>query len=99
MSLSPAVRSTLDHWRGRHPSSHHPSPRPGPETWLLESAARQIGPDRSPMRFTSRLRRKILARHARVAVVGQGYVGLSVACAAAEAGFQVTGIDLDPLRV
>ncbi|HEX3211309.1 MAG TPA: nucleotide sugar dehydrogenase [Actinomycetota bacterium] len=51
------------------------------------------------MRSTASLRRRILARDARVAVVGQGYVGLSLACAAAEAGFAVTGIDVDPARV
>jgi nucleotide sugar dehydrogenase len=31
--------------------------------------------------------------------VGQGYVGVSLACAAAEAGFPVTGIDVDIQRV
>jgi UDP-N-acetyl-D-glucosamine dehydrogenase len=51
------------------------------------------------MRSTSMLRRRLLARDARVAVVGQGYVGLSLACAAAEAGFEVTGIDVDAGRV
>jgi UDP-N-acetyl-D-glucosamine dehydrogenase len=51
------------------------------------------------MRTTASLRRRILARDARVVVVGQGYVGLSLACAAAEAGFAVTGIDVDPERV
>lgn len=51
------------------------------------------------MKNTARLRRQILSRDASVAVVGQGYVGLSVACAAAEAGFAVTGIDSDPERV
>jgi UDP-N-acetyl-D-glucosamine dehydrogenase len=51
------------------------------------------------MRSSSSLRRKLLARDARVAVVGQGYVGLSLACAAAEAGFAVTGIDVDAGRV
>jgi UDP-N-acetyl-D-glucosamine dehydrogenase len=51
------------------------------------------------MRSTALLRRRILARDARVAVVGQGYVGLSLACAAAKAGFAVTGIDVDPARV
>jgi UDP-N-acetyl-D-glucosamine dehydrogenase len=34
-----------------------------------------------------------------VAVVGQGYVGLSLACAAAEAGFAVAGIDIDETRI
>ncbi len=51
------------------------------------------------MRGTARLRRKILARSARVAVVGQGYVGLSLSCAAASAGFPVVGLDVDPDRI
>jgi UDP-N-acetyl-D-glucosamine dehydrogenase len=51
------------------------------------------------MRTASMLRRRLLARDARVTVVGQGYVGLSLACAAAEAGFEVTGIDVDAARV
>jgi len=51
------------------------------------------------MRSTRLLRRRLLARDARVVVVGQGYVGLSLAGAAAEAGFQVTGIDVDADRV
>ena len=48
---------------------------------------------------TSTLRHRILAREAHVAVVGQGYVGLSLACAAAEADFTVSGIDIDAARV
>jgi UDP-N-acetyl-D-glucosamine dehydrogenase len=51
------------------------------------------------MRSTSTLRRRLLGRDARVVVVGQGYVGLSLACAAAEAGFVVTGVDVDAGRV
>jgi UDP-N-acetyl-D-glucosamine dehydrogenase len=51
------------------------------------------------MRSTSLLRRRLLARDATVAVVGQGYVGLSLGCAAAEAGFEVTGVDVDAARV
>jgi UDP-N-acetyl-D-glucosamine dehydrogenase len=47
----------------------------------------------------NQLRRLILTRKARIAVVGQGYVGLSLACAVAEAGFRVTGIDVDAQRV
>ena len=50
------------------------------------------------MKGTARLRRKILSRDAVVAVLGQGYVGLSLACAAAAAGFRVTGIDPDRER-
>ncbi|MGH2572295.1 MAG: nucleotide sugar dehydrogenase [Actinomycetota bacterium] len=34
-----------------------------------------------------------------MAVVGQGYVGVSLACAAAEAGFGVTGADVDKGRI
>jgi UDP-N-acetyl-D-glucosamine dehydrogenase len=51
------------------------------------------------MRSTSALRRRLLARQARVAILGQGYVGLSLACAAAEAGFTVDGIDVDAERM
>jgi UDP-N-acetyl-D-glucosamine dehydrogenase len=32
-------------------------------------------------------------------VIGQGYVGLSLACAAAEASFPVTGLDVDESRI
>ncbi|MBN2147114.1 MAG: nucleotide sugar dehydrogenase [Anaerolineales bacterium] len=38
-------------------------------------------------------------RSARVAIVGLGYVGLPLATACAEAGFHVTGIDLDQRKV
>jgi UDP-N-acetyl-D-glucosamine dehydrogenase len=51
------------------------------------------------MKNTAVLRRRILGRKASVAVLGQGYVGVSLACAAAEAGFRVTGIDTDEARV
>ncbi len=51
------------------------------------------------MRGTADLRRRILNRSARVVVIGQGYVGLSLACAAAEAGFEVTGVDVDTRRI
>src|SRR5688572_15065860 len=51
------------------------------------------------MKSTAHLRRRILSREGSVAVVGQGYVGLSLACAAAEAGFPVTGVDVDESRV
>ena len=51
------------------------------------------------MKNTARLRRVILSRQASVAVLGQGYAGLSVACATAEEGFPVTGIDVDEARI
>jgi UDP-N-acetyl-D-glucosamine dehydrogenase len=35
----------------------------------------------------------------RLAVIGQGYVGLPLAMLAADAGYEVVGIDLDPSRV
>ena len=38
-------------------------------------------------------------RTARIAVVGQGYVGLPLAVAFARAGFRVTGLEVDPERV
>ena len=51
------------------------------------------------MRATAQLRRLILSRKATIGIVGQGYVGLSLACAAAEAGFPVRGFDIDDERV
>ena len=51
------------------------------------------------MKGTAALRRQVLGRRARIAVVGQGYVGLSLACAAADAGFDVTGMDVDAERI
>jgi len=51
------------------------------------------------MMGTAALRRRILARRARVAVVGQGYVGISLACAASDAGFTVSGVDVDAARI
>ena len=51
------------------------------------------------MKKTAHLRRLILSRKARVVVVGQGYVGLSVACVAADEGFDVVGMDLDEARI
>jgi UDP-N-acetyl-D-glucosamine dehydrogenase len=51
------------------------------------------------MSLAANLRHSILTRRARVAVVGQGYVGLSLACAAADSGFATSGIDVDAARV
>ena len=51
------------------------------------------------MKTTAALRRRILNRQASVGIIGQGYVGLSLACAAADAGFPVVGFDVDAGRV
>lgn len=45
------------------------------------------------------LKKSIVEKKARLAVIGLGYVGLPVACTFAEAGFEVTGIDLVAERV
>ncbi len=42
---------------------------------------------------------KIAAREARVAIIGLGYVGLPLAVVFGEAGFGVTGIDIDERKV
>ena len=42
---------------------------------------------------------RIEERDAHVVVVGQGYVGLPVAMRSVEAGFRVTGYELDPTRL
>jgi UDP-N-acetyl-D-mannosaminuronic acid dehydrogenase len=45
------------------------------------------------------LQNKIEQRQAVIGVIGLGYVGLPVACAFAEAGFSVIGLDIKPHRV
>ena len=45
------------------------------------------------------LRNRIASHTARVGVVGLGYVGLPLAVEFAEAGFHVTGIDIDEHKV
>jgi UDP-N-acetyl-D-mannosaminuronic acid dehydrogenase len=45
------------------------------------------------------LKKSIEQKKAKVAVIGLGYVGLPVACTFAEAGFDVTGVDLVADRV
>ena len=45
------------------------------------------------------LRAAIEKRSAAIGVIGLGYVGLPAACVIAEAGFKVTGIDIDAKRV
>ena len=46
-----------------------------------------------------KLKNKINNKQARIAVIGQGYVGLPLALAFAAKGFKVTGIDTDTHRV
>lgn len=38
-------------------------------------------------------------RHENISVIGQGYMGLPIACLIARAGYQVTGVDLDARKV
>ena len=51
------------------------------------------------MDHVTTLNQRIEARTARLAIVGQGYVGLPVAVEFAATGFSVTGLDTDPDRV
>ena len=51
------------------------------------------------MKTAAILRRRIRDHSASVVVIGQGYVGLTVAAAAATVGMRVTGIDSDQHRV
>jgi UDP-N-acetyl-D-glucosamine dehydrogenase len=51
------------------------------------------------MAMKDELIRRFQTRQAHVAVVGLGYVGLPLALTFAEAGYQVTGIDVDAQRV
>ena len=45
------------------------------------------------------LREKLAQRQARIGVIGLGYVGLPLAVEFAEAGFDVTGFDVDESKV
>lgn len=45
------------------------------------------------------LQQQIADRSAKIGIIGQGYVGLPLAMAMAEAGFDVTGYDIDAPRV
>jgi UDP-N-acetyl-D-glucosamine dehydrogenase len=56
-------------------------------------------PRAGPNTAAATLTRKIENRSARLAVIGLGYVGLPLAVEFAQAGFQVTGIDVDTSRV
>ncbi len=47
----------------------------------------------------ARLIARIDTRHAVIAIIGLGYVGLPLSLRYAEAGFQVLGIDIDPHKV
>lgn len=49
--------------------------------------------------YKAQLLTRIAERTARVGIIGIGYVGLPLAMVFAEAGFQVTGIDVSPERV
>jgi UDP-N-acetyl-D-glucosamine dehydrogenase len=61
--------------------------------------ARRSPEPRTGPRLATQLRRRIDEGTAQVAVIGQGYVGLSVAAAAARAGLPTVGIDLDEERI
>jgi UDP-N-acetyl-D-glucosamine dehydrogenase len=56
-----------------------------------------LSPDRSGELIT--LQAKIEEKAARIAIVGQGYVGLPLAVEFAQTGFRVTGIEADPARL
>ncbi|PIP07362.1 MAG: hypothetical protein COX51_06875 [Syntrophobacteraceae bacterium CG23_combo_of_CG06-09_8_20_14_all_50_8] len=45
------------------------------------------------------LKARIKSKEARVGIIGLGYVGLPLAIAFCNAGFQVTGFDIDPEKV
>src|SRR5947209_4819578 len=53
----------------------------------------------TPMTMERELAAKIESRTARVAVIGQGYVGLPLALEYARAGFSAVGIDNAPDRI
>src|SRR5207237_10817342 len=57
-----------------------------------------VCPEMDPMPETE-LTDRIRGHCARLAIIGQGYVGLPLAVAFGHAGFPVTGLDTDPDRI
>jgi UDP-N-acetyl-D-glucosamine dehydrogenase len=55
--------------------------------------------ERKAMSIKEDLIRKLINKDARIGILGLGYVGLPLAVVFAEAGFNVTGIDLDSAKV
>src|SRR5580698_10085204 len=54
----------------------------------------------SPLpRFVNERLKLLKARHAKVGVIGLGYVGLPLSLLFSQAGFNVTGFDIDPKKV
>ena len=66
-------------------------------TEVLASDATPAAPPAEPLRRT--FDERIATRQAKVGIVGLGYAGLPLAIAFAEAGYDVTGIDLNAERV
>ena len=70
---------------------------------MLTTYPRQLATDMNDVEFVTDcaayLLQRIKTRQATVAIIGLGYVGLPLAVAYAEAGFHVTGIDIDARRV
>lgn len=74
------------------PDPHTPvAPRPEP---LVDVDGRPTDPHPVP-ESERHFDRKVLAKEARIAVIGIGYVGLPLALAYAQEGFRVTGLDID----
>src|SRR5215472_4537540 len=58
-----------------------------------------IRPKSEGLSHAAALKERIVARTARVGVVGAGYIGLPLAVAQAKAGFTVVAVDQNPIRV
>jgi UDP-N-acetyl-D-glucosamine dehydrogenase len=58
-----------------------------------------VSTSEAPAVSSAQFRKRIETREARIGIVGLGYAGLPLALAFAEAGFPVTGIDLNRERV
>src|SRR3989442_1734788 len=57
-----------------------------------------VCPEMGPMPETE-IKDRIRGHRARLAIIGQGYVGLPLAVAFGHAGFPVTGLDTDPDKI
>lgn len=65
----------------------------------MHMVANSIEPTPAPLMSTQPLTQRINDRQAVIGILGLGYVGLPLAMRFVEAGYRVTGIDVDPKKI
>jgi UDP-N-acetyl-D-glucosamine dehydrogenase len=86
--MSPPGPSWHHPWHGEVEGGSHPTELPQIEGKIMIETASEFS-----------LMEKIRTTHARIAVIGLGYVGLPLATAFADSGFTVVGLDVDGRKI